>query len=78
MDGEGDGREVRKEGDMGISMLILVDVCQKISKFCKAIINFKKVKKKSTWLIDLCMNHLEDLKIADVMPYSLEILIHFV
>ena len=33
-DGEGDGREVWEGGDMGV----LVDVWQKTTKFCKAII----------------------------------------
>ena len=37
-DEEGDGREVRKEGTGAYLRLILVDVGQKTTKFCKAII----------------------------------------
>jgi len=32
------GREVQEGGDMGVPMMILVDVWQKTTKFCKAII----------------------------------------
>ena len=37
-DGEGDGREVLEGGDVVYLWLILVDIRQKITKFCKAII----------------------------------------
>ena len=37
-DGEGDGKEVQKGGDSVYLRLILVDVWQKTTKFCKAII----------------------------------------
>ena len=43
-DEEGDGREVRKEGTGAYLWLILVDVGQKTTKFCIAIIlQLKKV-----------------------------------
>ena len=37
-DGEGDGREVQKEGDICISMADSCWVWQKTAKFCKAVI----------------------------------------
>ena len=37
-DGEEDGREAQEGGDICILWLILVDVWQKTTKFCKAII----------------------------------------
>ena len=37
-DGEGGGRGVRDRGDTCIPVLILVDVWQKTSKYCKLII----------------------------------------
>ena len=43
-DDEGDGREVGREGTCVYLWLILVDVGQKTTKFCKAIIlQLKKV-----------------------------------
>ena len=37
-DGEGDGREVQEGGDIVHLWLIIVDVWQKTTKFCKVII----------------------------------------
>ena len=43
---EEDGRKVWEKGDMGVLWLFLVDLWQKTTKFCKAIIfQFKNVKK---------------------------------
>ena len=50
MDGEGNGREVQREGAWVYLCLILVGICQKTTKFSKAIIlQFKKNLKKRKW-----------------------------
>ena len=47
-DGVGDGREVQKEGTYVYLWLIHVEIWQKTTKFCKAIILQLKKKKRMT------------------------------
>ena len=60
-DGEGDGMEVQKGGDICIPMADLFDVWQEPTQFCKAIIlqlkkiNLKKCAKKMN--LTLCPYH---------------------
>ena len=45
-DGEGNGREVQKGGDICIPMADSCEVWRKTAKFCKAIILQYKIKRK--------------------------------
>ena len=60
-DGVGGGREVQEEGDIGIPLVIHVDVWEKPTQYCKVIIFQLKINKNLKILLESssenCPNH---------------------